>query len=163
MANRTSWVAGNGAGLTWSLAFTSGNVNTATANGSSMLSSTTITNGTALDMFMDISYTITIASSTIVAGANFAFWLYTLNQDGTTFGDNQLTAGTAAAITPSFSPCAIVPVFAKAATTSMVGLAQGILIPPGSFALAYQNNCGFAQATTGNSISYRTYNINLNA
>jgi hypothetical protein len=164
MANRTAWAADPlGQGLTWGTLINSGDISTL-ANGSSCLSSVaTITNGTALAMFMDISYLLAIASSTIAAGANFSFWLYYLNEDGTHFGDNQLpTAGTQAAITPAFPPCAVVGIPPVASTTSMYGTATGILIAPGSFRVAIQNNSGFTLSGT-QTVQYRTYNINLNA
>jgi hypothetical protein len=130
----------------------------ATAN--TVLSSVAdIANGTALDMFMDISVSLAIASSTVAAGANLAFWLYELNQDGSTYGDNKLTAGTGAAITPSFAPCAIIPLFAAASQTTLIGYANQITIPPGSFRLAIQNNSGFTLTAGTQTVKYRTYNI----
>jgi len=78
MANRTSWTAGNGnvgAGLTWNNAFTAGNLNSLAAlqskgsySGYSILASTSIAKITALDMFDDISFELTIASSAVAAG-----------------------------------------------------------------------------------------------
>jgi hypothetical protein len=162
MTNRTAWVAGNGVGLTWSTAINSADMaSMATAN--TVLSSVTdIANGTNLDQFMDISISLAIASSTIAAGANIAFWLYLLNQDGSTYGDNQLTAGTAAAKTPTFAPCAVIPLLAAASQTTLIGSAQQIIIPPGSFRIAIQNNSGFSLTSGTQTVKYRTYNINLN-
>jgi hypothetical protein len=165
VANRTSWVADAlGQGLTYGSLFAAGDINSLTAGSSVRSSVTAIANGTNLAMFMDISYLLTIASSTIAAGANFAFWIYNLNQDASHYGDNQLpTAGTSAAITPAFPPCATVGIPAVATTTTMYGTATGIVIPPGTFTMAIQNNCGFNLSGSGNTIQYRTYNINLNA
>src|SRR5215469_7161575 len=110
MANKTSWVAGAGQGLTFGTLINSADL-VSMANGSTVLSSVAdITNGTFLDQFMDISYLMVIASSTIGAGANFAFWIYELNEDGTHYGDGQFTAGTQAALTPAFSPAAVVAI-----------------------------------------------------
>ena len=57
-AGRTEWTAGNGQGFSWSsrtTAFGTGDL-TSVATGKSILSSASaITNGTSLDMFMDIS------------------------------------------------------------------------------------------------------------
>jgi hypothetical protein len=162
MANRTAWTAGNGQGYTWGTLINSADMASMT-NGQSTLSSVAdITNQTAQDMWMDISYALVISSSTIAAGANFSFWLYALNQDGTHYGDNQLTAGTPASITPAFAPAASVGIPAVASTTNMYGYAQGILIPPGSFRFAMQNNCGFALTAGTQTVKYRTYNLNLN-
>lgn len=163
MANRTAWIAGNGVGLTWTTAINSADM-VSMANGSTVLSSVAdIANGTALDQFMDLSVRCAIASSTIVAGANLALWIYDLLDDGTTYGDGQFTAGTQAARTPTFPPCGIIPLVAAAAQTTLVGYVNAIVIPPGSFRLAIQNNSGFAFTSGTQTVRYRTYNQNLNA
>lgn len=162
MVSRTSWTAGNGVGLTWSTLINSADIATL-ANGSSCLSSVAdIANGTNLDMFMDISYQLAIASSTIAAGANFAFWIWALNQDGSTYGDGQFSSGTPSALIPSPPPSAVQGIPAVAATTNMRGFLQRIEIPPGAFRVLIQNNCGFTLSGT-QTVKYRTYNINLNA
>jgi hypothetical protein len=162
MSNRTAWTAGNGQGLTWGALFNGSDINSC-INGDSVLSSVSaIANGTNLDQFMDVSLECTIASSTIAAGANFTFWIFPLNEDGTTYGDNSLTAGTAAAITPGLFPAFVMPLRAAASQTALYGFAQAIVIPPGSFACVVQNNCGFTLSSSGNAIKYRTYNIQLN-
>lgn len=167
MTSRTAWTAGNGVGLTWSTAINSGDMNTlgvtGMPTGNTVLSSVAdIANGTNLDMFMDLSVQLIIASSTTVAGANLALWIYDLLADGTTYGDGQFVAGTFAALTPNFSPCAIIPVRIGAATTLLTGYANQIVIPPGSFRLAIQNNSGFTLTTGTQVVKYRTYNLNLN-
>jgi hypothetical protein len=163
MTSRTAWVAGFGQGLIWGSAFNSADLAGMT-NGQTVVSSVAdITNGTALDQFMDISYQLVIASSTIAAGASFPFYLYYLNQDGSHYGDGQAgTPGTPASVTPSFSPCAAGGIPAVASTTNMWGTLTGIIIAPGSFRLAMQNNCGFTLSGT-QTVKYRTYNQNLNA
>jgi len=168
MANKTAWAAGNGAGLTWTTAFkTSATADLASLpTGDTVLSNNgAITNGTALDQYMDISVRCQIASNTIAAGANLALWLYALLDDGSTYGDGQLTAGTQAAKTPTFPPCAVIPLVAAASQTLLIGFYQGIILPPGSFLLAMQNNSGFNFTSTAaqQNCFYRTYNINLNA
>jgi hypothetical protein len=164
MVTKASWVAGLGQGLTWGTAINSGDLNTGgtvgmpTAN--TVLSTVAdIANGTALDMFMDISVSLLIASSTIVAGANLAFYLYELNQDGTTYGDNQFTAGTFAAKTPTVPPCASITLVPLAGQTTLIGYANQISIPPGSFRLAIMNNSGFTLTTGTQTVKYRTYNL----
>lgn len=163
MTSRTAWVAGNGVGFTWSTLVNSADLaSMATAN--TVLSSVSdITNQTALDLYMDVSLRCAIASSTTIAGANFALWLFALLDDGTTYGDGQFTAGTAAAKTPTFAPAAIFPLVAAATQTTLVGYAQGIIIPPGSFRAAVQNNSGFTLTAGTQTVKYRTYNTNLNA
>lgn len=162
MANKTSWSAGNGAGLTWTTGINTADMASMT-NGQTVLSSVSdITNGTALDQFMDISARCVISSSTVAAGANFALWLYALLDDGSTYGDGQLTAGTAASKTPTFPPVGVVPLLAAASQTTLVGFVQGIILPPGSFRLAIQNNSGFSLTAGTQTVKYRTYNQNLN-
>lgn len=163
MTNKTSWVAGSGAGLTWTTAINSSDL-ASMASGSSVLSTVAdIANGTALDMFMDVSVRCAIASSTIVSGANLALWIYELLDDGSTYGDGQLVAGTQAAKTPLFPPCAVIPLLAAASQTTLVGYFNQIIIPPGSFRLVLQNNSGFAFTSGTQVVKYRTYNVNLNA
>jgi hypothetical protein len=165
MANRTAWVAGLGQGLTWGTLINSADMTAgplATAN--TVLSSVAdIANGSALDQFMDISVSLVISSNTIAAGANLAFWIYALNQDGTTYGDGILVAGTGAAVTPSFPPCAIIGLHAATSQTALLGFYQGIIIPPGSFRVAIQNNSGFTLTSGTQTVKYRTYNQNLNS
>jgi hypothetical protein len=163
MTSKTAWVAGNGQGLTWGTAINSSDL-ASMANAKTVLSSVAdIANGTNLDQFMDVSVRCAISSSTIAAGANLALWIYELLDDGSTYGDGQLTAGTAATITPTFPPCAIIPLVAAASQTTLVGYANGIIIPPGAFRLAIQNNSGFALTSGTQVVKYRTYNINLNS
>jgi hypothetical protein len=168
MASRTSWVADAlGQGLTYGLLFNGTDITTGPlGNGQTVLSTVAdIANNTNLAMFMDISYRLTIASSTIAAGANIAFWIYNKNQNATAYGDNQFTAGTAATLTPAFPPAAVVGIPAVASTTDLYGTSTGIIIPPGIFRVAMQNNSGFALSSTlgSQAVMYRSYNINLNA
>jgi hypothetical protein len=162
MTNRTAWTAGNGVGFTWATLINSADM-ASMVNGATVLSSVSdITNQASLDIFMDISYTLAISSSTVTAGSNFSFYLYALNQDGTHYGDGQLTAGTASTLTPVLPPCATVGIPAVGGTTNMYGFAQQIIIPPGSFRVAIQNNSGFTLTAGTQTVRYRTYNIQLN-
>lgn len=162
MASRTAWTAGNGQGLTWGTLINSADMASMTNSQSVLSSVADIANGTNLDQFMDISAVLAISSSTIVAGANLAYWLYALQEDGSTYGDGQLTAGTAASKTPAFAPCAVMGLVAAASQTALVGFSQGIIIPPGSFRVAIQNNSGFTLTSGTQTVKYRTYNQNLN-
>ena len=162
MTSRTAWTAGNGQGLTWGTLINTADMASMT-NAQTVVSGVAdIANGTNLDQFMDIGYVLAISSSTIAAGANFAFWIYCLNEDGSTYGDNQFANGTAASKTPAFPPCAVVAIPAVATTTNMYGQATGIIIPPGSFRVAIQNNSGFTLTSGTQTVKYRTYNQNLN-
>jgi hypothetical protein len=164
MVTKSSWVAGLGAGLTWTDLFsptanTDINLTTPIANAECVLSTLTITNGSAMDIYMDISLRCGISSSTIAAGANFAIYLYPLLDDGSTYGSGELTAGTKSANLPPSPPVAIFPLRAAASQTTLVGFAQGIILPPGTFKAVFQNNSGFTLNATGNVCKYRTYNI----
>lgn len=159
-ANRTAWTAGNGVGYTWATAIASANM-ASMANTQSVLDSTDQTNQTAQDLLADISISLIIASSTIVAGANIAIWEYYLNQDGTTYGDNHLTT-TAATVTPSAPPNALIPCFAAATQTSIIGNATGLVMVPGTLRWAMQDNSGFSLTAGTQAVKYRTYNTNLN-
>ena len=161
-ANRTAWTAGNGAGLTWTAAFNGTDFTTSQpTNGQSILSTVTVTNGTALDQFMDFSVVQSIASSTIAAGANIAVWLVPLAADGATYTP-ALTAGTVATVTLPAAPVCVIPLYAAAAQTVMTGTCTGIVLPPGTFKLAEQNNSGFTYTATTQVHNYRTYNIQTN-
>jgi hypothetical protein len=160
VASRTAWTAGNGVGFTWTTAIASANMASMT-NGQSVLASSDITNQTALDIFADVSISLIIASSTIAAGANIAIFMAILNQDGSTYGDNHVTT-TASSVTPSYTPIATIPCFAGASQTTIIGNALGIVIPPGTFRWAMQNNSGFSLTSGTQTIMYRTYNTNLN-
>ncbi len=161
MTAKTSWTAGNGAGLAWATAINSADL-ASLPNGSTVLSSVAdIANGTNLDMFMDLSVRLAISSSALAAGANFALWLYELLDDSAIYGDGQFAAGVQAALTPAFAPCAVIPL-PVATLADLVGYANEIVIPPGSFRLALQNNSGFTLTAGTQVVKYRTYNINLN-
>lgn len=162
MANKAIWGAGLGVGFTWTTLINSADL-ASMANGSSVLSSVSdITNQTALDLFMDVSVRCAIASSTVAAGANFALFLFPLLDDGSTYGDGQFSSGTQAAKTPAVYPIATIPLFAAASQTTLVGSALGLIIPPGSFRMAMQNNSGFALSAGTQTVKYRTYLQNLN-
>ncbi len=164
MANTAAWNGGAGAGLTYASVFNSTDLASMGNSGVVLSSIADITNGTALDLYMDISYLLAIASNTIAAGANIAFWIYNLNQDASHYGDGQFTASAqSTTLTPSFPPAATIGIPAVASTTNMYGTATGITIPPGTFRLVVQNNSGFALTSGTQTIKYRTYKLNLNA
>ncbi len=159
-ANRTAWTAGNGAGLTWTIAFNAVDFTASQpTNGQSILSTVTITNGTALDQYMDLSVVQTIGSSTIAAGANITLWLVPLSADGTTYTP-ALVAGTVSGNILPTAPVCVIPLYAAASQTVLSGTCTGIVIPPGTFKIAEQNNSGFTYTVTTQVHDYRTYNQN---
>lgn len=134
-------------------------------NGATLMSTVTITNGTALDQFLDFSVEQSIGSSLIAASANFTLWLCSLKAGGTNYWP-PLTAGIVGTAIPPWAYCAYIPLLAAASQTTLVGssadLGQPITIPPGSFRFIMQNNSGFTLTAPTQIWSYRTYNQNLN-
>jgi hypothetical protein len=150
--------------LTWTSFFNGSDLNSL-PNGDSVLSSVTaIGNGSSLDQFFDVSFVLTIASSTVLVGANLTMWLFPLNGDGTTYGDNSLTAGSQAAITPGLYPKLVMPLRAASGITKLYGTNnEPLVMPPGNWLPVLQNNSGFALSASGNAGYFRSYNINLNS
>jgi hypothetical protein len=146
------WTAGSGVGLTWTDAFTSSTLNSI-ASGNAILSDLSISNGTALDKYMDISIALASAAFT-GTGANISIHIYPLNADGSTYGDGKF--GTSAAGPCAYPAAVIIPLVA--ATQAQTGTFTGIVIPPGTFKLVLVNNGGVALASSSNTCKYRTYN-----
>ena len=146
------WVAGAGQGLSWGSAFGT-EINAAITNGNAIASSVVITNGTALDLFADLSW-FSGATVTTVAPAFLAFYLYPLNNNSV-YGDGRF-GSSAAGPPPSNYYCGGFG-FAAAASTTINGALAGIVLPPGSFKFVVYNQAGVALATT-NTCQYRTYN-----
>lgn len=166
-ASRTAWTGGNGQGIaSWSsrtTAFGTADL-TSLASGSSVLSSATaIANQTNLDLYADISVQMTITSATPTAGGFIAVYVVPLGQDGTTYGDGGLVAGTQKVYIPPYAPICTIPLVA-AATTIMAGTCTNVLLPPEQFEFAVYNFTGLAfSGTAANSVvSFKTYNLNLN-
>jgi hypothetical protein len=171
MANRTAWTGGNlNSGLGWANLFNSADLASLGSASAVMSSAGAFTNGTGLDMFMDVSISLAIASTTLTAGANFALYLYQLNQDGSTYGDNAFSAGTGSSNTITNTHIGQSPVASFAfpitgsATTTLIGFAQQIIIPPGTFVCALANWTAPATALSSGTqtVKFRSYNINLN-
>lgn len=149
------WAAGSGQGLTWGTAINATDINSL-ANSSSVLSSVAdIANGTALDMFADLS--IQLGSITAAAPNFVGVYLFPLNSDGSTYGDNQLASGTGAAKVPSAQYWVGNIGFPTGAAT-IKGTLTRIILPPGSFRFVLYNQAGSTLASSGNTAQYRTYN-----
>lgn len=150
------WIAGSGAGLTWASAF--GTEINSIANGNSVLSSVSITNGTALDMFADFSVT---AGGTITSAApNFlGLYLLPLNQDGSVYGDGVMTT-TAGAYVPPATYWVGNLIVRAAASTTVQGTLTRIVLPPGTFSFAAYSQLG-ATAHSTMTCKYRTYNRSI--
>lgn len=164
MANKTAWIAGNGAGLVWTSAFAAGDL-TSLADSKTILSSAAaIANGTALDIYADLSVEVAVTSSTPRAGAYLSVYLFPLLEDGTTYGDGLFSGGSASSNIPPFAPVGVIPL-QNTAMTLMAGLVQGIILPPGNFNWALFNFSGvtFSATAANNVAKFRTYNLNLNS
>lgn len=147
-----SWVGGNGVGLTWTDAFATATLNSI-ANGNAIASGVVITNGTALDLFADIS--ISLASITPVAPNYIGIYLYPLNKDASTYGDGRFGSSAAG---PPPSNYFVGSIGIVAAVGVQTGSLIRIILPPGSFKFVMYNQAGVAFAASGNTCQYRTYN-----
>jgi hypothetical protein len=149
------WIGGfyNGGGgqsLSWASAFST-EINSL-ASGNAVISTVSITN--TKDIFCDISY---VAGATVTTAApnNLAFYLYPLNEDGSTYGDGRF--GSSAAGPPPSNYFAGSIGFAAAAGTTIAGVVTGIIIPPGTFSFVLMNNAG-VQLAASSTCKFRTYN-----
>lgn len=148
------WIAGSGVGLTWTSCFST-EVNSVVTGNAILSGASAITNGTALDLLCDIS--ISLGSITTGAGLPYVgFYIYPLNQDGTTYGDGRF-ASSAAGPPPTNYYAGAIP--APASTTGVItGMVRGVWLPTGTFKFVLYNNLGATLAGSSNTISYRTYN-----
>ena len=169
MANRTAWTAGIlNAGLGWTSLFSSSDLNSLTSGNTVRSSIADITNGTSLDMFMDVAFRCVInQSTTLTVGSSCALYLFPLLDDSATYGDNSIpTAGASGQVTspPGLAPAAVFPFRSGLnSITLLAGFAQQVIIPPGSFRGAIGNFSGFTLTGAANACAFRSYNINLNS
>lgn len=168
----TGWQGGRlNSGIGWTALFNSADLASLGSASAVMSSVSAITNGTSFDQFMDVSISLALASTTLTAGANFALYLYSLNQDGSTYGDNAFSAGTGSANTITNTKIGQQPVgsfsfpITGSATTTLIGFIQGILLPPGSYVCALANWTAPATALSSGTqtAKFRTYNQLLNS
>jgi hypothetical protein len=148
------WIAGATAG--WASAF--GVELKSIVNGNAILSATSIVNDTNLDIFADLSY-IAGATATTVAPAFLGFFLYPLNEDGSTYGDGRF--GSSAAGPPPSNYGIGTIGFNAAASTTIAGMVQRIILPPGTFKFVCWNQSGATLDATGPTCKYRTYNRSI--
>jgi hypothetical protein len=148
------WIGGSGQGLTWGNAFTGSTLNSI-ASGNAILSDISITNGTGLDIFADLS--INLASAAFVAPNFIGVYLYPLN-DASAYGDGRF--GTSAAGPPP-SNYSVGNIGIVAATQAQTGVLSRIILPPGAFKFVLYNQGGVALAASANTCLYRTYNRSI--
>jgi hypothetical protein len=145
------WIAGSGVGLTWSALGTT--VYNSLASGNAILDGTSITNGTALDIFADVS--LHLASAAFVAPNFIGVYLYPLCDDGSTYGDGRFAS---AAAGPPGSQYFAGNIEIPATTAAQNGVLSRIILPPGTFEFVLWNKGGVNWASSGNTLKYRTYN-----
>ena len=164
-ANRTEWTAGNGAGTSWTAAFASSDLASMT-HGQSVMSTDIIDNTSALDLYAVLSVQLAISSATPAAGDFIAISMAPLQQDGTTYGDGNMTAGTAVSWSggPPFQPvCTISLNNPAGAQTALNGYCQPFLVPAGKWRFVfYLGTSAIALSAGTQTIKYQTYNLNLN-
>lgn len=149
------WIAGSGQGLTWGDAFSTATLNSI-SNSNAILSDVTISNGTPLDVFADVS--IALASTNYVSPNFIGVYLYPLNKDGTTYGDGRFASQAAGPPPNNYSVGSIGCV---AATQAQEGSLSRVVLPPGTFKFVLFNQMGIALPATGNTCQYRTYNRSI--
>ena len=124
------------------------------ANNTMSAASSTITNASNLDIYVDVEVLLALLSPT--AGAFVALYIWEA-VDGTNFpaqsdADLRLT---------STQLLCTIPIGTTAATAQRV-VARNIVIPPGSFQIKLDNQAGVALNASGNTVKFNTYDVNLN-
>lgn len=148
------WIAGSGAGLTWTAAYTAASTFNSIANGNAIISDLQIDNSSALDIFADFAF---VGGSITTVAPNFiGVYLYPLNSDGSTYGDSRFGSSAAGPPPPQYWVGNIVlPV----GTQALTGEILRVPLPPGKFKWLIYNQAGASLAGSGaNTILYRTYN-----
>jgi len=138
----------------WAAAF--GSEVNSIVTGNAILSSIAIANGTALDMFCDVS--LSLGSITPVAPNFIGIYMHPLNQDGTTYGDGRFASSAAGPPGATYYKGNIVLTTTVGVQT---GLISGIVLPPGDFKFVLYNRSGVTLAASANTIKYRTYNFSV--
>ena len=157
MSNIATWQAALGtAPANWQAAF--GTELDSLASGSYALSSIIIDNTTLL--YTDGTISVALgAVAPSAAGANLAFFLQPLNQDGTTYGDG-IASGTVLPVSGYVGSITWPTSATAAAQTQSLKIASDL--PPTKFKLGVVNNLGSALAASGNTISIALNALNLN-
>lgn len=160
MANRTSWVAGNGQGLTYATAgFTATDFNSL-ASGSVVVAASAITNSSSLDLYSMVSFILTMGGTT-TASSYMSLYLLPLNQDGTTYGDGIATGSTLPSASYLVGNVGVQSGITSGST--IVGTFPTIFLRPTNFKFAVASNLTVAlNASAAALVKYITFNENLN-
>ncbi len=116
--------------------------------------SSAIANQTNLDIYADIE--VNLASLSPAAGAFVALYI-ALAIDGSNYpapsgADMRLS---------STQLLVVIPVGTTASTAQRVA-ARNVVIPPGTFKIYLDNQCGVSLGASGNTVKMNPYNVNLN-
>lgn len=124
------------------------------ANATMSAASSTISNQTNLDIYVDIE--VVLASLSPAAGAHVD--LYILESiDGTNFpaqSDADLRLTTTQLLVS-------IPIGTTATTAQRVAV-RNVVIPPGAFQIKLDNQSGVALNASGNTVKFNAYDFNLN-
>lgn len=158
MASTTRWVIDTN----WtSVSFTSGDLNSL-ANGGCAVSTAAIANGTALDIYADVSAIVTVGGTT-TATSFLTLFVLPLQQDGSTYGDGSASSSSVQPVASYLVGSCMVKSGVTSGST-VTALWRQIVLPPGNFVFALGNNLGVAlNATAALTMKYRSYDENLNA
>jgi len=138
------------------------------ASGNAVIGSTSVANGTDLDLFAEFSFT-TGGSITPTGSPYLGLFLYPLNGDGSTYGDGRFgSAAAGPAPANYYRGFAGVPAAAGTQTGTFAAIsgpfpgATLILLPRGTWKPVFFNLTGVTLSASGNILYYRTTNLNLN-
>jgi hypothetical protein len=121
------------------------------ADGSVTALSAEITNATNLDLQCD--FQLALASVTISSTSAFVTLYLVATPDGTTYPNWDSGAA------PNYSNQYYIGniLVKNVSAAAYAGSATGFVLPPGKFKIALKNSCGAALASSGNTLSIRTY------
>ena len=118
-----------------------------------------INNETNLCTYMDLE--VMLASADFSAQTNPAIYIYMFESidGGTDFDTNEDAVSASTDVPTADKICAIMPFRVDTGAEAKVMIKSMIPIPPGRFKLGFRNVTGMALAASGNTMSYRTYNM----
>jgi hypothetical protein len=124
------------------------------SNNTMSAASSTISNASSLDMYVDVE--VNLASLSPTTGAYVSLYILesvdAINFPAQSDVDLRLT---------SSQLLCVIPIGTTAATAQRV-VARNIIIPPGAFQIKLDNQAGVALNASGNTVKFNTYDINLN-
>ena len=119
------WIAGSGVGLTWTSIDGSSQLDSLASGNAIQMDA--ITNGTALDIFADVS--IALGSAAFAAPNTVGIYLFPLDQDGSVYGSGSFASAAA-------GPVASMPITVRAARRCL----RCIVSPPRLSVLALETD-----------------------